>query len=256
MKLIIPAALLVLLACSTGGAPTPKTGSVSLVQTTFSTGASGSGSARFYSKAPVAPGCALSTVAGCTVTECDLSKASTEPFDFGDSAGDISFSGPSLTRVLPFTDGGYGVFLTSDRMWSPGDALVATASGAAVPAFTATLIAPAEIALTAPACSAASCGTVSRTGDLTVSWTGGSDVQALLRATKAGVSSIEIVCPLAASPATISAAALAKLGSSDAGFTGSFGVSSSKTTKVVAGSYDVTMTATATGAFSAVDVSN
>src|SRR5437762_997326 len=70
-----------------------------------------------------------------------------------DSAGAVTISGTADggTITLNPVDGGYTSYSASDKLWNPGATLTFAAAGATVPAFSAkTVVAPAEITLTAP----------------------------------------------------------------------------------------------------------
>jgi hypothetical protein len=245
--------------CSTGGAPPGKQGTINLIQGNYGDGGpmtfSSVGSARFYATAPQFPGCTTTTTAGCEIVDCDLTAGGGNiNFEFGVSAGAISLSGPSLQRpdggspTYPYRDAGYGIFgFSQDRIWTGGDTLTVAATGDAVPAFSTTVTAPNDVTLTFPVCDSSTCGSITRTAVLDVSWTGAasSDVHATLRSTKAGVREVTVRCPLASSPATIAAAALAKLGNTADGYVGTFQLNSSNATTFSAGDYTVTFTASA-----------
>lgn len=157
----------------------------------------------------------------------------------------VTVSGPTLATPdggpLSFAfipDAGYQPVDGAMRLWAAGDSLVVSAAGATVPAFTKTVPAPADVTLMSPACALFNCGTLSRSAPLAVSWDGGAPIQLELSST-AGAQSVLIHCELASSPATIAAAAMGRLGATDAGFSNSRSATTSTGGTISAGEYTV-----------------
>ncbi len=189
---------------------------------------------------PGLPGtCPVTMVGGCEVTDCssflDAGVPDSGVFT-GRSAGTLTFRGvlPDGGLSLPFTDGGYAATV-SEQLFALGQRLTVEASGAEVPAFSASVTAPEGTLLTAPACPGANCGMLSKAADLEVRWTAPTigNVEIELTGSPATVR-----CSLPASTRmkTIPAAALRSLGNG----TGVLFVGGAARTSVRAGDYDVT----------------
>lgn len=162
-------------------------------------------------------------------------------------------SGPSLTtadggtlRVDFVPDAGYPMIASASRIWAQGDALAISSAGAVVPAFTANVTAPGAPVLTAPGCTSSDCGTLSRSAPLPVSWTGTSSVRVNLQWSTEH-RAIQLSCDLASSPATIDAAVMARLGTTDGGVLSSLSYTSSNTTTFSSGGFAIDLTATSLG---------
>lgn len=166
--------------------------------------------------------CRSRAVATCTVTDCDLAASDggagePDPVDAGAqppptgpvTAGRLSIDEGSTRITLepdPMT-GGYQFAEEGERL-RPGTALTITAAGAQVPAFVAPLPLPERVTVTSPTCSFAGCGTLDRTQDLPVAWTG---ARGPVTVTLSGGSddAVRIIeCQATASPAAIPAAAM------------------------------------------------
>lgn len=134
-----------------------------------------------------------------------------------------------------------------------------SALGATVPAFSGiTVVAPNEVTLTVPFCSGFDCGSVSRTADMTLSWTGGSStkVNAQLFTFQTGQGGRSITCTFSASPGTVPAAAMAKLEQTGGAVSGFLYVRPLSSTSFVAGSWGVTVTAAGTATLGNLAISN
>jgi hypothetical protein len=139
------------------------------------------------------------------------------------SAGTITVTGGSATKTLmPVAamskDGGAAegyLPLGNAGTISPGDTLTITASGATVPAFSASIAEPDIIAITEPELADASSFTFSRSSDLAVAWTGGGAVGSLTVAigqiVGGTITTVACVFPESAGSGVIPAAALGLL---------------------------------------------
>lgn len=115
-----------------------------------------------------------------------------------------------------------------------------------MPAFTANVTAPGAPVLTAPVCTSSDCGTLSRSAPLPVSWTGTSSVRMNLQWSTEH-RAIELSCDLASSPATIDAAVMARLGTTDGGVLSRLSYTSSNTTTFSSAGFAIDLTATSLG---------
>lgn len=135
------------------------------------------------------------------------------------SAGLITISGGAETMTLaPAMDKTYAQQTASERLFMGGETLTYSAQGADIPAFTKTLTAPARATITSPAKPSTSLA-VSRTQDLTVTWTGGAGGKVQVALIGATIAST-LLCRFEASAGTgtIPAAALAMLPAGNGGF--------------------------------------
>jgi hypothetical protein len=183
--------------------------------------------------------CPVTMVGGCEVTDCSAFVDAGVPdggAPTGRSAGTLTFKGVLTDGGLsvPFVDGGYSASV-GQQLFALGRPLTVEASGAEIPAFSATVTAPEGTLLTAPVCANAACGSVSKSADLDVRWTAPTfgDVEIQLIA-----SPVLIRCQLPASTRmkTIPAAALRSVGTG----TGLLFVGGAARTTVRAGITDVT----------------
>jgi len=203
------------------------------------------------------PNCTQSTVDGCLVAQCAISDGGTVSLMHA-SAGTLTIGGTLIDGGISLAYDGMGYGLAfMQRAWSGGESVTLSATGATVPAFSAmSLIAPADVAVTSPACASFDCGAISRTEGLTVSWSGASS------GVSAGIESsgpayfVSITCPLTTNPSTISAAVLAHVGATDAGFLNTFSLNASSSTRFTAGDYSVTFIAGGSGVTGELTTSN
>jgi hypothetical protein len=174
-----------------GGAAATARGVIDLVQAHISSAfnyTAGGGFVRFAPAAQAANGivCTASTVGACLVSACTIT-------DLGDAgaappagtvldAGTLTITGAGASKatlmfgtVSPSSmQKGYPSVSADTQFFSGGDSIsVVAAGGADLPAFKAQMvIAPNEVTLTAPDCSAG-CPDLDRSQDLAVTWTGG-----------------------------------------------------------------------------------
>lgn len=189
--------------------------------------------------------CTVMMSGACLIQTCPVSQPP-PPFV---SAGNLTLSGGARTiTLMPRADKGYTVSSDGTQaLWSGGEMLSFSATGADVPAFTASLVAPGPIAITSP--TAPSGGgklSVSRTSDLTMTWTGGGSAQfrgGITAVYNNGASSAAVVCtaPASAGSFTIPASLIGQLPQSPTS-AGLFGASAAKK-QVVSGSYAFTFDA-------------
>ncbi len=175
------------------------------------------------------------------------------------NAGTVSLSGPTMKASIDLTPdpktGAYGINMAATQAFAAGDAIKISAAGADVPAFSATLTAPAILMVTAPA---ATNGlySVSRTVDLMVKFTGGdakTDVHVLLSGQDAMKDTIIAQCsgPSAGGSLTIGATTLGHFAAKGSG---GFSVSTQTTQMDPAGGFQVNLSvnqSNLSGAFSA-----
>jgi hypothetical protein len=165
----------------------------------------------------VAPStCATRTLGACTVTDCATGEGDAgepEPTDGGAthvlSAGRLTLDEGS-TRVSLEPDpmsGGYQ-FSEEGERFTPGRPLIVSAAGGAVPAFTATLALPERVTVTAPRCTFGDCGTLDRSMDLPVEWTGAQGPVTLTLSSGSDAAVRIIECRATTSPAAIPAGAM------------------------------------------------
>ena len=199
---------------------------------------------------PANPYCKTSTLVGCEIYECGPLADGGLPSPMPpESAGTITLSGTRVDGGLKvtFDAGGYDLFSLGNRIWASGDTIVASGTGATVSAFAGkTVNAPNEITVIAPACTSPGCN-ISRTADLTVSWTGNSSAQIRFVSSKSNAVAVILTCNFSSTPGIVGAAALAKLGRNDAGFANSVFMWPTNTNSFIAGDYRVSLTAFGTG---------
>ncbi len=153
----------------------------------------------------------------CTLYRCSPRPgASTRP---APHAGIIQLTG--LTQALSFTpatDGSYPVsILQTSSLWTGGETVTASAPGASVPAFTASVTTPHRITLGAPALPTGD-WLIDRTQPIVLTWSGASaeDVIVTLGANTVDPLELECVFPASAGTGTLPAAALGLLPAGDA----------------------------------------
>lgn len=157
-----------------------------------------------------------------------------------DSAGVLTLVGLAAGAQRTASPNGDGVYIhsSSENDIRGGETLTLSAPGATVPAFSQTLTAPTPVTVTSPSCTVAGCGSLSRAGALTFTWTGGgsSDVVLLLASSGGGQAGV-VECRVAASAGTftVPAADMMKL---PAGL-GTVSVTSQTWTTFDAGPYDM-----------------
>jgi hypothetical protein len=89
------------------------------------------------------------------------------------TAGAATLGFGPIKNAMP-AQSGYASARGETQFFAGGDVLVATgAGGPDLPAFKASVVAPNDIVLTAPACALTGCPDLDRTTDLQVTWTGG-----------------------------------------------------------------------------------
>jgi hypothetical protein len=186
------------------------------------------------------PACMPYTVLGaCVVSGC----AKLLPHGASEQAGTISISGGqmpfSLQAYPPVT---YRWFSTVG-VWNAGDALTATATGADVPAFSQTVVAPGAISVTSPNCSANHCDPIDLAQDLSVAWTGTPGLDLRFSSINYVDSVIQVNCSFTSSPGIVPAAALGMLYRSGAGASNDIEAFSLNATTFTAGDYNVTLRA-------------
>ncbi len=124
------------------------------------------------------PGCtALAPVGPCTAVRCTIAPDAGIVLPGGPSAGDITVTGAGTAKatLVYGVDGGqYSRAGGMAGFFAAGDTITLTAAGAAIAAFgPKTLVAPGDVAFTAPVCSGGDCPGIDRTFDMPVTWTEG-----------------------------------------------------------------------------------
>lgn len=166
------------------------------------------------------------------------------------SAGAIAFSDGStaIANVSPGSNNGYAITSAGNPpnptvKWTSGDTLTVAAAGAAVNAFTASLVTAADLVGVTPALTPAP--TVPITADFKVSWTASTStgVEVVLSTGKSG----SITCAVADSAGTVTVptALLSKFTSGEAGL---ITLSRTNVTKSVDGNVTVNLVSTVTAA--------
>jgi hypothetical protein len=253
-KLTTFSAVLFLVSACSNGQPSPNIGYISL---TSRPDPMSYGYASFIARP--ASTCTESMIGACVVQECfDLKVSGPRPQH---NAGAITVEGVEMDAGFVFTYGNEHCLqncpayqypsVPKTGLWRGGETLTASAPGGDVPAFSGkTVTAPNEITVTSPTCTTdaglpwmTSCS-VSRTEDLTITWTGGAGtaVHALLTSGSKN-RLLSLSCRFASSPGTIPAEAMAKLGKSGDEFTNYLRVNASNQTTFTVGSYDVILEA-------------
>ena len=116
--------------------------------------------------------CAQRVSGPCRVVDCLGDPDAGEPPPAGAPAGTVEVSKGSTVLLSgePAADGTYPVNSKDGQLWNPGDALVLSASGAAVPAFTQSLTAPGPIELDPSMMPDSGLATVKRSADYALKW--------------------------------------------------------------------------------------
>ena len=155
----------------------------------------------------------LFTPTACTeqvIGECSLYTCPTQfPPTTYHSAGTITITGATLPITLtPMTDMTYETYVTQ-ALFSGGETLSASATGAGIVAFAGTVTAPARITITAPAPPSNDSITIDRAQPFHATWTGASAGKVVLRFS--GPTGATLACSYAANTNTadVPASALA-----------------------------------------------
>jgi hypothetical protein len=157
------------------------------------------------------------------------------------SAGVIDVTGGTSTLTFtPLTDGTYDTVTRQSSLWTSPVMLDVTAAGAEIPAFAGAWSTPARVTVSAPVPSDP--WVVTRSGDVTLVWTGGTTEEVV--ATFGSLASndpteVECTFPASAGTGVVPAAALGMLPAGD----GYYGVVSRTRSVVGAGVWHVTLRA-------------
>ncbi|MCU0701705.1 MAG: hypothetical protein MUC96_34795 [Myxococcaceae bacterium] len=253
---------------SAGGqaSTTLRSGTITLTQSSFMvagmTISSGSISGSFTSvsgPAGASP-CVESTVSNCTTTVCDFAMgggADAGTTSTLDSAGMLSVAGTRVDGGVTLAPGAMGTYSRTfmSQLWGGGETLTVAATGAAVPAFSQTVAAPTDLNVTAPDCPLSSCPAINKTMPLVVSWTGGGTSTVVVNVSVNDTAANRLgtfFCTFPASAGTGMIPA-SVLGVVPAG-TGVITIQPTNTTRFMAGSYQVTLTASGSGVLGSVVV--
>jgi hypothetical protein len=193
------------------------------------------------------PTCTYATSGSCVLSTCGLVKPPDGGYGGFVSAGTLTLTGGAKTvTITPNPDGTYPPWSdTTAMLFTGGETLTLSASGATVSAFSTSLTAPAQILVSTPALPApGSKLAVARSADFPMSWIGGGtgNAQAILSAitsTNRG----DIVCTVPASKGalTIPASLLMQLPASPT--TTAIDVISTSRVQTTVGGYALTFTA-------------
>ena len=191
--------------------PTGNRGAVFLTGDATSTGASHSAGAAFVARSTVDQSVTKKAVGPCAVEIYGNGAGPKETFR---SAGKLTFTGLAKAVTLtPAADKTYDRITGSTALFVGGETFTVTADGADVPAFTATLMAPSKLTLTAPALPAANAALkVTRSSGIEATWTGASSGEVVLyfdEAASSNAFSTTCTFPASAGKGTIPAAAFA-----------------------------------------------
>jgi hypothetical protein len=142
-------------------------------------------------------GAATSCTPTTTSGSCSFYTNCTSTTPAGVSAGTLTISGGNLgagVAVMPGASNQY-TYTASSSMFSAGQTLTVSASGATVPAFgPESVAAPALAVLTSPAASGGAY-TITTSADLAVAWTGGqAGAQLILEGTTTGTPQSYFTC--------------------------------------------------------------
>ena len=154
----------------------------------------------------------------CKVTDCTSQGTSTPSYETV-GAGTIQLLGANIPlSISPDASGTYAVVTGQQRLWSGGATLTLSAAGGEAPAFEETLFGASPVTLTSPALPAPGTPvTLSTSGPLTVSWSGGigGKVTAMLTRTisSSTTRSVMLTCSFAATDGsgTVPASAMAAI---------------------------------------------
>lgn len=115
--------------------------------------------------------CVTTTMGVCLAFQCTGPSTSTRVHH---SAGALHVAGGAFPVALtPAADSSYTARMSTSALWSGGEQLTITGAGAEVPAFTASVTAPAAPRISAPLAGGATTPTIVRAQDLGVTWSGG-----------------------------------------------------------------------------------
>ncbi|HZS36517.1 MAG TPA: hypothetical protein VFF06_06815 [Polyangia bacterium] len=147
--------------------------------------------------------CQRSEIGPCEITHCSATGA------IEVDSGAVTFTGGSTPEVLTHMAGGYSSLAIPATIWAPGDTVQVSAAGAAVPAWSSSVVMPEIVMLTAPTLSGSP--TWSRASDATFTWQGGTQTTAIFIASLTNGSALRCDFPATALSGTVPAAALSTL---------------------------------------------
>lgn len=197
-------------------------------------------------------GCRRDVEGSCFVFECNFADGGAEAPAPGAavSAGAITIGGStppfSLAYDAPSMKYATTPTVPVDRpIFTAGDTLTFTATGGVVPAFSASLVAPTPLMVTAPSLNTAL--SIERTKDLTFTWTGSSagelsfNVRTVTTVSGTALASSLVSCQFLASAetGTIPNALLQKLPKTDATTMATLATDLSSTKELVTGDYSI-----------------
>jgi hypothetical protein len=201
-------------------------------------------------------GCPTTTIAGCTITKCAGGVALPDT-----NAGTLTIGGgtaskPPYSILLDYQQNHYYAQAESQGSYFvPGDTLTVTTLGAIVPGFTASVVAPYTVNMTAPICNRPQCTdlTIDRTADLTVTWTGGANETVEFRQStfnRTTGNTVTLVCPFTAPAQTgaVPAAAMSALERADSNVAGLITLGTTKKSTMQVGGWTISVDARFDGA--------
>jgi hypothetical protein len=117
------------------------------------------------------PTCRKTTLTSCDFLECP----GTTIKDPASSAGEVRLTGTGISAMDELLNrSATNIYSRVIALpWPAAGSWTVSATGADVPAFTATLSPPSSITTTSPMCVSGKCGAIDATKDFTVSWSGG-----------------------------------------------------------------------------------
>jgi hypothetical protein len=129
----------------------------------------------------------------CTGYTCITNVDAGVPYE---SAGTLTLSGGKLASPLEFATSGQGNYDLDDTSLavSPGQTVTVTASGAAVPAFMQSIVAPPALNLTKPTAGSGGHYSISTSADLAVAWSAGHAGDSVLFQALSGASAYYFAC--------------------------------------------------------------
>lgn len=189
--------------------------------------------AEFHGGATMDTRCTVQQTFGpCVVRTCGSGTAGTA------SAGAITISGGRQPiTLMPASAGGYTAFQDSSvGIFDGGETLHVMGAGAAVPAFSGSMVAPSQMTMTAPSSQTGSI-TLARSAGLSLAWSGASSGN--VEITLTGASGPEVFCsfPASSGSGAISSSALGLLAAGDA----TLDAEQSSDTTVTAGGFHVAL---------------
>jgi hypothetical protein len=200
-------------------------------------------------------GCKRDVSGACTLVLCDLTNGGNQrpPPGAVQSAGTLTIGGttPAFSLTYDTVTAQYAVVpaVPSDHLlFTGGETITFSAAGADVPAFTATLVAPAQLTITSPALPVGAFA-IDTSKDLVFVWTGASvgkvtfNIGTTTTSTATAVARSLLSCRFDASAltGTIPIATLRKLPKTDAATTARLGTDHSNTTEILAGDYSIAL---------------